>query len=251
MNALNLKIQRWLALRTQRHMLRLQGSCGVVSFSFDDAPRTACTTGRGVLERHNVLGTWYIAGGLTDQPEQGRMCHSAQDVRSLVAQGHHVGCHTFSHTPCTLLSRADMAAELGRNARFLDEVGVLAQDRHFSFPLGAFHLASKQLASQTFVSSRITGGGMQVGSTDLNALPSERLYQATITPQRIAELVERVAERKGWLIFYTHDVESEPSPWGCTPELLDFAVRTALQAGCKVLPVNQALSHWQQQGSGV
>jgi hypothetical protein len=86
-----------------------------------------------------------------------------------------------------------------------------------------------------------------MGTTDLNALPSERLYQGVITPQRVTELVQRVADCKGWLIFYTHDVEAQPSPWGCTPDLLDFAVRAALESGCKVLPVNQALRHWQGQ----
>jgi len=245
--SLNLKLQRWLALRTQRRMLHLKGPVGVVSFSFDDAPRTACTTGREVLERHQVHGTWYIAGGLTDQPEQGRLCHALKDVQTLVAQGHHVGCHTFSHTPCTMLSRAEMAAELARNARFLDEAGVPPKDRHFSFPLGALDLASKHLASQAFVTSRITGGGLQVAATDLNALPSERLYQSAITPERITALVERAAAAQGWLIFYTHDVEAQPSAWGCTPALLEFAVRAALAAGCKVLPVDQALRHWQQQ----
>lgn len=244
MNSLNKKIQRWLASRTLRNMIPLSGDAGVVSFSFDDAPHSACTAGKDVLERHNCNGTWYVAGGLTDRPEQGRICHSVADLRELLGNGHHLGCHTYSHHPCNQLTRPAMIDELKRNARFLDDVGVPTGARHFSFPLGAIHLASKHLAAQNFESSRITGGGIQVGTADLNGLCSERLYQQVMSPDRVVALVNEVASRKGWLIFYTHDVENEPSQWGCTPELLDFAVRAALESGCKVLPVDQAVSYW-------
>lgn len=249
MKDLNLKIQRWLAVRTLRNVQPLQAAAGVVSFSFDDAPKTACLLGREVLERHGVHGTWYVAGGLTDRLEQGRVCHSADDVRTLLARGHHVGCHTFSHRPCTTLTPAEMTAELRRNHLYLDALGVPADDRHFSFPLGAFHLASKRLASQAFVTSRITGGGMQTQAADLNALTSERLYERLMTPERLSALIDQVAAEKAWLIFYTHDVEDHPSQWGCTPQLLDLAVRAALNAGCKVLPVNQALAYWRRNGN--
>lgn len=244
MNSLNQRIQRWLALRTLRNVLPLERDTGVVSFSFDDAPHSACVAGKDALERHNCKGTWYIAGGLTDRPEQGRMCHSVVDVQELLRNGHHVGCHTYSHQPCNQLPQLAMARELERNAQFLDDLGVPTEVRHFSFPLGAVHLASKRLASQKFESSRITGGGIQVGAADLNALRSERLYSQVISPSRVMALVNEVATRQGWLIFYTHDVENEPSPWGCTPALLDFAIQAALGAGCKVLPVDQAIGYW-------
>ena len=241
------KLDRWLASRTLRRDLPLRGDTGVVSFSFDDAPRSACTTGRDVLERHGCHGTWYIAGGLTDQPEQGRMCHSAADVRDLARAGHHIGCHTFSHTPCDTLSGAQMREQLSRNAQYFEQLGLPSQDLHFSFPLGAYGLGSKRIAAQSFQSARITGGGIQAGQADLNALRSERLYDQVMTPGRLSALADEVAARRGWLIYYTHDVEDHPSQWGCTPTLLGVAVQAALTAGCKVLPVDQAIHHWQSQ----
>ena len=244
MNSLVNKIQRWVALRTLRNPLALKGGSGVVSFSFDDAPESACTAGKVILEKHGCQGTWYVAGGLTGQYEQGRVCHSIPSLQNLVRDGHHIGCHTYSHTPCNQLSRHAMVQELERNARFLDEVGVPAEGRHFSFPLGAFDVASKRLASYQFQSCRITGGGIQVGVADLNALRSERLYQHVITPARLKALVDEVALKKGWLIFYTHAVDNPPGFWGCTPQLLDYAVEAALDAGCKVLPVDQAVRYW-------
>jgi peptidoglycan/xylan/chitin deacetylase (PgdA/CDA1 family) len=247
MNPTLLKAQRWLAVRTVRRDLLLERDAGVVSFSFDDAPKSACEVGRKTLETQGCRGTWYIAGGLTDQLEQGRMCHSVNDLKDLVKSGHHIGCHTFSHRPCDGLSDTEMRSELQRNSSFFRDIGLPSSELHFSFPLGAFHLTSKRTAAQHFLSARITGGGVQVGRVDLNALRSERLYQHAMTLKRLASLVDTVASQRGWLIFYTHDVEAVPSQWGCTPQLLDTAVQMALAAGCKVLPVDQAVQYWKNK----
>ena len=240
-----LRVQRWLARRVMRNNLVLAREAGVVSFSFDDAPKSACQKGRQVLEGLGCQGTWYIAGGLTDQLEQGRPCHSVQDIQNLLQSGHHIGCHTFSHRPCTQMTVAEMQAELQRNAEFFQQMGVPTTSLHFSFPLGAFDLAAKYVVSQNFCTSRITGGGVQIGRADLNGLLSERLYQHSMSLTRLHSLIKEVADKRGWLIFYTHDVEDNPSQWGCTPALLAQAVRAALDAGCRVLPVDQALVYWQ------
>jgi peptidoglycan/xylan/chitin deacetylase (PgdA/CDA1 family) len=238
-----------MATRSRRRLHALHGPQGVVSFSFDDAPQTACRRGRSILEQHGCHGTWYVAGGLTDQLEEGRLCHSVADLKGLLEAGHHLGCHTFSHRLCNEMSIAEMGAELARNSLFLDALGVAADDRHFSFPLGAYDMASKRYAADHFLTSRITGGGLQVGQVDLNGLQSVRLYEGVISAAQVDALVHETAARKGWLIFYAHDVEENPSQWGCTPALLDAAVRASLGAGCKVLPVNQALRYWQGQAA--
>jgi peptidoglycan/xylan/chitin deacetylase (PgdA/CDA1 family) len=241
--------QRWLADRSMRKLLPLQAPAGVVSFSFDDAPKSACVEGRRILEHHGCLGTWYIVGGLTDRLEQGRMCHSVADVQSLAQAGHHVASHTFTHQPCDQLSRTQMAQVLARNAQFFAEIGVPRAADHFSFPLGAYDLGSKYLASKTFRSSRITRGGLQVGHADLNGLWAEKLYANSMTPARLQSLVQSTARQRGWLIFYTHEVDNQPSRWGCTPDLLAAAVSAALEAGCKVLPVDRAISYCVRTGS--
>ena len=55
-------------------------------------------------------------------------------------------------------------------------------------------------------------------------------------------LILDAAARRHWLIFYTHDVRSMPSRFGCTPDLLERTVECALQRGCQILPVCEALS---------
>ena len=45
----------------------------------------------------------------------------------------------------------------------------------------------------------------------------------------------------GWLIFYGHDVEAEPSPYGCTPSLLRHALEAATRRNVPALSVADAL----------
>ncbi|MDR3573981.1 MAG: polysaccharide deacetylase, partial [Anaerolineaceae bacterium] len=47
--------------------------------------------------------------------------------------------------------------------------------------------------------------------------------------------------RKGWLIFYSHDVASRPSQFGCTPELLEAVVSFGADRGIKMTTVADAV----------
>jgi peptidoglycan/xylan/chitin deacetylase (PgdA/CDA1 family) len=240
------RIQNWLASRTLCNKLTLDRDVGVVSFSFDDALHSACQGGRKVLERLDCRGTWYIAGALTNQVASGRPYHSVSDMEELVTMGHQIGCHTYSHQACNRLTVGELDEDLMRNVEFFKQIGLPFSDLHFSFPFGVFNCASKRLAATRFKSSRIVGGGIQFGSADLNGLRSVQLYQNSIAPPTLSALTKDVATNRGWLIFQTHDVEDAPSQWGCTENLLDYAIRAALDAGCKVLPIDQAIEYFEK-----
>ena len=244
MHAQRLKLERWLSRRLLVRPLALNGTHGVVSFSFDDAPRSACNTGRQILEDLGCRGTFYLAGGLTDKLEMGKPCHTLRDAQTLVVNGHHIGCHTWGHQRCDLMPRAVMTAEIERNSQFLTEIGVPTADRHFCYPLGGYHLSSKHLAARHFASGRLNFGGMQTTMADLNALRASSLYQQLWDRNSLTNLMTQVSERKAWLVMYTHDVEDDASRFGCSPALLQHAVVQAQRAGCKVLPVNEAIRYW-------
>jgi hypothetical protein len=142
------------------------------------------------------------------------------------------------------MSTFQMRAEIDRNATFFRDAGLDLSEMHFSYPLGAYDLAAKRLASASYASTRLTTGGMQAESADLNGLRAQKLYSHSITEENLAGLLSETARSRGWLILYTHDVESDPSVWGCSPKLLRFAVRMAVESGCKVLPVNHAIQYW-------
>ncbi len=241
---LSLRISRRLSQHAFRNIIALQGQTGVVSFTFDDAPASACEAGAHALEHNGVRGTFYIAGGLTDQHEEGKPCHSRAHLQALLSAGHELGCHSFSHVRCDTLTAPALTAELDRNAAFLAELGLDPAQLNFAFPFGAYAYNAKRICSHRFRSCRITGGGTHEGQADLNALKTHRLYDLPLDAEDYDSLLARTARNKGWLIVNTHDVENPPSRFGYTPERLEHAVAAALAAGCQVLPVNAAIDYW-------
>ncbi len=248
-DTLLLRASRIAARHLLKQTLPLHGQTGVVSFTFDDAPASACITGSAVLEKHGVRGTFYIAGGLTDQLEEGKPCHSQAQLKQLLATGHELGCHSYSHIHCDVLNSAVFSMELSRNAAFLEELGVDTNRLNFAYPFGAYALGAKHVCSTRFRSSRITGGGPHIGEADLQALKTFRLYEDATANQDIVTFDEALAlttEHHGWLIVNTHDIADVPSRYGYTPTHLDDAVTATIAAGCQILTVADAITYWQE-----
>ncbi len=244
-----LKASRYLSKRLRRNLLPLRGDTGVVSFTFDDAPMSACTEGAAVLERLGVRGTFYVAGGLTGRAEEGRACHDIEALRRLLAAGHQLGCHSWSHVRVDRIGSAKRRDEFDRSAAFLADLGVDLKTLDFAYPFGAVGLGAKFDCATRFRSSRATGGGAHVGEADLNALRTHRFYRSEPDGVSYAARLAETAGRRGWLVVNTHEVEADPGPHGCTPQALESAVAQALAAGCKVLTVGAALDWWEGQAS--
>ncbi|HRD29117.1 MAG TPA: polysaccharide deacetylase, partial [Caulobacter sp.] len=47
--------------------------------------------------------------------------------------------------------------------------------------------------------------------------------------------LDRAAQRRAWLILYTHDVAPTPSAWGCTPEALGHLADAARAGGFDIV----------------
>jgi peptidoglycan/xylan/chitin deacetylase (PgdA/CDA1 family) len=69
-----------------------------------------------VLERHGVRATFFIPGRVAE-------LHSER-VKEIVAAGHEIGHHGYTHTSPTKLSRQEEEAELVRGKEILESFGV-------------------------------------------------------------------------------------------------------------------------------
>jgi peptidoglycan/xylan/chitin deacetylase (PgdA/CDA1 family) len=253
-NSILLRASRIAARHLLKDTLPLYGNSGVVSFTFDDAPASACTTGAAVLEKHGVRGTFYVAGGLTDRLEEGKPCHSEAQLKALLAAGHELGCHSYSHIHCDVLNSVVLSTELSRNATFLEELGVDSNHLNFAYPFGAYALGAKHICGTRFRSSRITGGGPHIGEADLQALKTFRLYEDPTANTGVTTFdaaLALTAEHKGWLIINTHDIDDSPSRYGYTPAHLDEAISATIAAGCKIMTVSDAITYWQKNAHAV
>ena len=224
------------------------GNAGpIVSFSFDDFPRTAFTVAAPILQGFGARGTYYVTPGLMDTVNNLGEQYCLRDLQDLVEQGHELASHTHSHLSCREVPfhsfRED--ARRGRQAIF-DQVGI-ADSGNFAYPYGDVTLRAKQALGLEMLSCRGTTPGINGPEVDLNLLHANSLYGDMAQLAAVERLIVENETRKGWLVFYTHDVCSRPSRFGCTPALFEAAVSFAAKGKAKIVTVADALAKLEVQ----
>ena len=219
----------------------LNNSRPMVSFTFDDAPISAATRGAAMLEEYNARATFYLAGGLVDAWSGNWTGLSADHIVGLHRRGHEIACHTFSHARATDLTEAAMAAELEKNRLYLQGLDSSISIENFAYPYGTGSVLRKRQLGKAFHSSRGIVPGVNSGTVDLQYLRAVPLIEHQIDRDGIDRVLDEALASNGWLIFYGHDVEATPSPYGCSPELLRHALEAAARRKIPALNVADAL----------
>lgn len=231
--------------RLARHLCtvphRLLNTGPMVSFTFDDAPVSAATTGADMIEEYGARGTFYVAGGLADTWSGNWTAIGAEHIAGLHRRGHEIACHTFSHARTTDLTAAAMAAEIESNRRYLLAVDSSIRIENFAYPYGTGSLSHKGQLGKVFRSSRGILPGINNGVVDLQYLRATPLIERQIGPDAIERAFDEAVDTNGWLIFYSHDVVTEPSPYGCSPSLLRHALEAASRRKIANLSIADAL----------
>jgi peptidoglycan/xylan/chitin deacetylase (PgdA/CDA1 family) len=213
---------------------------GVVSFTFDDFPRSAWINGGAILEQYDRRGTYYAAMGLAGTDSNLGKMFEPDDLRAAHIRGHEIACHTYSHRDCCHASPAEIAAEIERNSGAVaPAIGEEKLD-NFAYPFGGVSLTAKSVLAGRFASCRGTGRGINRGTVDLADLLSSSIYSRDFDRDRLCQLIDDAQATNGWVIFYTHDVAEAPSPFGCTPAQLQSIVAYAAE-NAPVLPVRDVL----------
>ena len=244
------KVSRRLARVLPTKPFAMRNAAPLVSFTFDDIPETAATTGAALLQRHGARGTFYVSGELCGTTTDIRFA-SAEQCLALHEAGHEIGCHTLTHASAEVVDRAAMAAEIAGNQRFFERLGPIVLD-NFAYCYGAVALPRKWQLQRRYASCRGTKAGLNAGWVDLGLLRAVELYDRVIDRPGIDALIAENARRKGWLIFVTHDLAEAPSLWGCTPGQLDHAIGAARGQNCAVVTVREALrraGHGRSEGA--
>ncbi len=213
----------------------------LISFSFDDFPRTALLTGGAILRRHGLCGTYYISLGLLGmESPSGTIC-SLDDLRALVEQKHELGCHTYSHCHSWHTDPEEFEASVLKNQVELRRVLPGLEFKTFAYPHSVPRPRTKARVSRYFKGCRGGGQTLNVGRIDLNDLSATFIEKTGGNMQLVRELIDRNRDQLGWTIFATHDVSSNPSPYGCTPVFFEEIIQYALKSGASILPVAKVL----------
>ena len=213
----------------------------LISFTFDDFPRSALLRGGQILGEFGLSATYYVALGLLGQDSpSGQIC-LADDLRKALEDGHELGSHTYSHCH-SWDTRPELFEEsVLKNGAVLSEMISGEEFRSFSYPICAPHPAVKRRTARHFESCRGEGQTLNAGRADLNQLSAFFLERARDDLGTVQRLIDRNVEERGWIIFATHDIDPSPSRYGCSPGFFEKVVRYAVGSGACIVPVSGAV----------
>ena len=214
----------------------------VVTFSFDDFPRTAYTVGGTILKSLDVRGTYYAAPGLMGATNHLGEQFRSEDIESLLRAGHELASHTFSHISPRAVSSSAYWNDVEHGRRAIREIAGVADSGNFAYPYGEVTFSAKRTLGRKLCSSRSIFPGLNGPEVDLNLLLANNLYGGSDQFGKAQQLILENEKRRTWLIFYSHDVGPNPSPYGCTPALLESVALFGIKRGCRILTVRDALA---------
>lgn len=230
-----------LTARTRFRTARSRLEAPLASFTFDDFPKSAWTTGGPLLDAYGAKATYYTAGRFCGVREDGLQYFDAEDLRAVHAAGHEVGCHTFAHLRSSTVRSDELGADWDRNLQFVGGILDAMEFGSFAYPYGDASPRTKALASARFPVSRGIWKGVNSGVIDLAQLRVVHLETRSWTAREVEARVRRATAANGWVIFFSHDVSDAPSPYGATPAMLEHALATVREAGIDILTVSDAL----------
>ncbi|MFJ7269215.1 polysaccharide deacetylase family protein [Streptomyces sp. NPDC099050] len=119
---------------------RGSGSASAMTLTFDDGPDPRYTPGiLDTLARHGVRAMFFVCG---------EMAVDNKDLlRRMVAEGHVLGNHTWTHPQLTKISRPAMASEIGRTSEVVQQA-VGTAPLWFRAPYGAWNRAAFEIGAE-------------------------------------------------------------------------------------------------------
>jgi peptidoglycan/xylan/chitin deacetylase (PgdA/CDA1 family) len=230
-----------MAMHLRVEPFRLRNAMPMVSFTFDDVPKSAATVGAAVLDAHGVHGTFYVIGSQVGASSPLWDMVDGEDIVALHRHGHEIACHTFSHLRVIDLDAAEMTAEIERSRQYFSAIDPSIKIENFAYPYGAGAVSHKRRLGEAFRSSRGIVPGVNSGTVDLQYLRAVPLMEANIDRDGVDRAFDEAVADNGWLIFYSHDVADSPSPYGCSPAFLRHALDEASRRNMPILSVADAL----------
>jgi peptidoglycan/xylan/chitin deacetylase (PgdA/CDA1 family) len=213
----------------------------LISFTFDDFPRSALLTGGSILRQFGLAGTYYVSLGLAGKQTATGEMFLPEDLRAVLEHGHELGCHTFSHCHSWQTDSQSFEKSVIENQTALNILFPGAGFKTFSYPISPPRPLTKARIANRFMGCREGGQTFNTGSADLNQLSAYFLEKSRDNLPAVKEVIDFGRKAHGWLIFATHDVCENPTPYGCVPEFFKAVVKYAVDSGAEIVPVVKAL----------
>jgi peptidoglycan/xylan/chitin deacetylase (PgdA/CDA1 family) len=215
----------------------------MASITFDDIPFSAARIGAPILEEACVRGTFYMCGGHSGQTFEGRQQHEISDLVTLAENGHEIACHTFSHPNVVSISDDARALDADQNAQFvINQVGAPAPVS-FAYPFGRVSGSAKAFYAKRFMTCRGVYAGVNAGKMDFSELRAIPIESRSHDIGKVRAYIEEAKAKNGWLIFFTHDVDVNPTAHGCRPQDLTDVIQLLLDRQIGIAPVKDVAAN--------
>jgi peptidoglycan/xylan/chitin deacetylase (PgdA/CDA1 family) len=235
-------VQRHLIARLiQRNIKRLVIDKPTISFSFDDFPQTAIKNGAARLLYYKLRGTFYVSMGILNQVSAVGKITGIEGVEGIIDSGHEIGCHTLDHKDAWITKPDEYKSAIEQNILQLHKhFGKSVSFTSFAYPKGSVTISAKKLVQKHFVCARGINPGIMVNSCDTNLLPSIPLISSENSLNYFKKCIDTVVNSKGWMIFFTHDICTKPSAFGCSIDIFEKVIEYISKKNVNVLPVREA-----------
>lgn len=214
----------------------------IVSFTFDDFPRSAVENGARLLEEASAKGTFYACSSVMDQTNAMGDLFTKEDLLSLYERGHEIGAHTHTHLDCAQTDTKTALADIEENLNALKALGITSEITQFAYPYGETRTQLKSELKGRFQTARGVLSGLNKQGSDLMQLRSFELDNNPANNKRALSAIEASADAPAWIIIFTHDVRDEHSPFGTSPATLQSVITAAQDIDADILTMGEAYS---------
>lgn len=236
------KLNRQITARIPVKMVKNKSQKAIASITFDDFPHSAWRMGGKILAKYNAKATYYAVGEFCGQTIDGLEQFVEKDLHEIVAAGHEIASHTFDHNRVYVHNNEAISRLENENQIFFDKVLIDYPLSNFAYPYGEISPRTKMAYSEIYASSRGIREGINGNWFDLAQLKAIGIEKRHYDKAKIDDLIAKAKEHNGWIIFFTHDIDENPSPYGATPKMLDDTIDSIVKNGIEILTVKAALA---------
>lgn len=243
------RLRNRVALMDKTRSVKWDLNAPLASFTFDDFPANALEVGGRILkEQANARASYYVSGEFIGKTIDGIKFYDEGHLKEADAAGHEIGCHAFQHEKLGEKGARFARQTCEKNAAFVrDIVGPHVKMTSFAYPYGDTSLTVKAELSKKYTYCRGVRQELNTDKVDRGQISIISLEIRHAEQVDLKRVVADAVANKSWIVFLTHDVCENPSPYGSTPAMIENAVKAVNEAGIQILPLKEAAARGLQK----